>query len=346
MSISAGTACTHCSFPVNLNVYTGCGHGCKYCYASKQKDISNIKPLYCEREVKNFISGKRTKRLSAFDWKIPLNVGSNSDPLQPLEAKYRAFLKVLKIFYETGYPFIVTTKGKLVAEEPYITLFEKCSCVVQISMACSGYDKLEQGCPTFNERLEMVRKLADRGIRVVCRIEPFIITYKDEIISRLKDIADAGAYAVKCGGYFAKTYHTGMELYQGGTYKYPPETLARAYSEVREEAHKYGMKFYCQEELLNNRLSDETVCCGTNGLDDSKFRPHTFNALNLFAGRDVHPTAGMKKIGSAELFRDIVQDTAKGNVLKKMTYEQYIRLYVREWGDEYREVEKKLNNIL
>lgn len=342
--ISAGSASTHCSFPVNLNVYTGCSHKCKYCYASKSKDINKIEPLNCEREVKNFISGKRTKLLSAFDWKIPLHIGSNSDPLQPCEEKYRAFLRVLRVFYRTGYPFMVTTKGRLVAEEPYISLFEKCNCVVQISMACSSYDKFEQGCPTFDERLEMVKKLTDRGIRVVCRAEPFIVDYKDEIVSRIKDIASAGAYAVKCGGYFAKSYHNGMRLEGGSTYKYPPETLARAYREVREEAHRCGIKFYCSEELLNDKLSDERECCGTCGLDG--FKPNDFTALNIFAGREVHPTTGQQTVGGARIFRDVIQGSAKGDKLNKMTFERYIRIYVSEWGDEYRETESMLREIL
>ncbi len=40
----------------------------------------------------------------------------------------------LQLLTETKYPFVVSTKGRLVAEPEYIELLSKCNCVVQISM--------------------------------------------------------------------------------------------------------------------------------------------------------------------------------------------------------------------
>ena len=85
------------------------------------------------------------------------SLGGLSDPFQPAERELGISLKALEVFSETGYPFIVSTKGRLVAEEPYLSLLRECNAVVQISMVCSSYDRMEPGAPTFEERLEMVR---------------------------------------------------------------------------------------------------------------------------------------------------------------------------------------------
>ena len=60
-----------------------------------------------------------------------------SDPFQPCEKTMRISYRALQVFAETGYPFVVSTKGKLVADDEYLELIKKCNCAVQISMVCS-----------------------------------------------------------------------------------------------------------------------------------------------------------------------------------------------------------------
>ena len=65
----------------------------------------------------NFISGARTKETNWCDWDIPLHWGGLSDPFQPCESKYRSSYKCLKIFADENYPFVVSTKGKIIADK-------------------------------------------------------------------------------------------------------------------------------------------------------------------------------------------------------------------------------------
>ena len=58
-----------------------------------------------------------------------------------------------------------------VADEEYLQLLEKCNCVVQISLVCSDFDKIEKGCPTFEERLDIIRKISPRVKRVIVRVQ-------------------------------------------------------------------------------------------------------------------------------------------------------------------------------
>lgn len=92
----------------------------------------------------NFISGARTKETNWCDWDIPLHWGGLSDPFQPCEKKYLSSYKCLKIFADENYPFVVSTKGKIIANKEYLDLIKNCNCVVQISMVCDKYDVLEK----------------------------------------------------------------------------------------------------------------------------------------------------------------------------------------------------------
>ena len=342
--INAGSSCLFCPYPVNLNMYTGCSHACKYCYASKQKDITKIAPLRCEKEVNDFCHGKRHKIVDWADWNIPLHIGTDCDPLQPCESEYKETYKILKILQANKYPYIITTKGRLAAEEPYISIFADSVCIVQISAACSAYDEMETGAPSFKERLEMVKKLSDRGVRVIVRAEPFIIRYEKDILASVKDIAEAGAFAIKCGGYMAKSYHNGMYKF-AGSWLYKKEILAKSYYKIREECHKYGLKFYCNEHSLKHVLGDSYLCCGTEGMEDI-FIPNKYRADAIFEGENPEPTNGMKRKGSAYLFRQANQNTVFGNMVTRMSFEEYIKLFVSEWREDYfTDKRKEINAI-
>lgn len=52
----------------------------------------------------------------------------------------------------------------------------------------------------------------------------------------------------------------------GGDFVYPKETLARHYREIRDTAHKHGLKFYCGENRLRD-MGDSLICCGIDGLE-------------------------------------------------------------------------------
>ena len=102
----------------------------------------------------------------------------------------------LRVFAETKYPFVVSTKGRIIAEPEYLELLKKCNCVVQISMVCSSYDKLEEGAPSFEERLEIARKVAPSVKRLIVRIQPYMHEVYGEVYENLEKFKAAGAYGV------------------------------------------------------------------------------------------------------------------------------------------------------
>ena len=143
-----------------------------------------------------------------------------SDPFQPCERYYRMSYNALRVFAETKYPFVVSTKGRIIAEPEYLELLKKCNCVVQISMVCSSYDKLEEGAPSFEERLEIARKVAPSVKRLTVRIQPYMHEVYGEVYENLEKFKAAGAYGVIVEGMKFASKRPGL-VKVAGDYTYP-----------------------------------------------------------------------------------------------------------------------------
>ncbi|MFW6130489.1 MAG: radical SAM protein [Atribacterota bacterium] len=105
-----------------INPYIGCQFGCEFCYSRANKRIKRIKKKWGDFVwVKgNFVdilnqelrdSNKKIKRVL---------IGSTTDPLQPVEKKYRLTESVLKVLREYNIPVTLLTRSLLV--ERYIDL--------------------------------------------------------------------------------------------------------------------------------------------------------------------------------------------------------------------------------
>lgn len=194
-----------CGLPIRFDTYKGCSHFCKYCFVQRKGELARIEGKETEKALAAFIQGARSEETNWCDWDIPLHWGGLSDPFQPIERERKLSLACLRVFDKTQYPFVVSTKGRLAAEEPYLSLLETCNCVVQISMVCSEYDRLEKGAPPYEERLRMVEALAKRGKRVNIRIQPYMTEVLQDVLQNIPRLKSAGAYGVIVEGMkFAK----------------------------------------------------------------------------------------------------------------------------------------------
>ena len=330
-----GTQCYLCDLPIRFDTYIGCSHGCEYCFAKKFKDINKIKKGEGVDSLKNFVEGKRNLYSCWCDWSIPLHWGGMSDPFQPVEKKHRISYECLKYLKETQYPFIVSTKGKLVADEEYLSLLEKCNCVVQISMVCSSYDKLELGTPTYNERLEIVRKISPRVKRVIVRIQPYMHEVFDEVFNNLKKLKEAGAYGVIIEGMKYNKKINGM-VKVGGDWTYPYELIKSDFLQLREEAHRVGLKIYAGENRIR-KYGDSLTCCGIDGLDG--FRANKFNLNHILNGDKQKPTKKMQEMKTGYCFRALKQsDTVEVRDIQKKSFAYNMLNYYKENKNTINEV--------
>lgn len=316
MAIDCGSQIILCDLPIRYDTYTGCSHACAYCFVKKKRNISQIAVDASLDTLKKFIKGERTQQTRWCDWNIPLHWGGASDPFQPLEKKARASYRALQIFAESKYPFVVSTKGKLIADDEYLALLDKCNCVVQISAACGEYDKLEKGAPTFDERVEIMRKVAPHCKRLIVRIQPYVVECHNSIMQSLQRFKDAGVYGVTVEGMKFQRAVKGMKKCAGDVV-YPIEILRSRFSEIKEECHRLGLAFFCAENRLRS-MGDDLCCCGIAGLDG--FTTNKFNYNHIFNGDFEKPTENMKQKGTAQLFSALFQNAGIAAVLRNRSF--------------------------
>ena len=270
----------------------------------------------CAKQLRSFIDGKRNGVTKWCDWAIPLHWGGLSDPFQPIERRGGASLECLKVFAETKYPVIISTKGKLITDEPYLSILRECNAVVQVSMVCSSYDRMEPGAPSFDERLSMVARLAGNCRRVIVRAQPYITGVKREFLSNVPRFAEAGAHGVTVEGMKFKKGKPGLVKVRGD-YCYPEDLLEAHYALIRDACHDAGLAFYCAENRLRP-MGDSPACCGCGDLPG--FRGNRFNAVSLLNGIDCAPTDRMKEVGTAMCFKAIHQSPGSSIELRKESF--------------------------
>lgn len=312
-----------CNLPIRFDTYKGCSHLCKYCFVQRKGGLNKISVGETVTSLKGFIEGKRNLETNWCDWDIPLHWGGLSDPFQPVEQKCRNSYECLELLAETKYPFVVSTKGKLIIEKEYLKLLEKCNCVVQISAVCSKYDKLEQGAPSFEERLKMISILSGVAKRVNVRIQPYMTEVFEDVMENIPRFKEAGVYGIIVEGMkFAKKKPGLIKI--GGDYGYEKSVLESDFRRIRERVHQYGMKFYSGENRLRS-MGDSDTCCGIDGLEG--FKPNAYNLCNILNGVKAYPTECMKKTGTARCFMALNQTSAENRNIVNKTFSGYMINY-------------------
>ncbi len=105
---------------MRLDTYKGCSHRCAYCFTKRKYDLADIRPEGGIKAVDKWCRGERPAKLRWIDWNIPLHIGGMSDPLQPIEQTLRATMPVLEVLHKYQYPYVISTKGRLLTDPNYI----------------------------------------------------------------------------------------------------------------------------------------------------------------------------------------------------------------------------------
>lgn len=120
----------------DLNIYRGCEHGCKYCYALYSHDYLNSSDYYNDIYVKTNIVEKLEEQLSSNTWKREIvNIGGVTDSYQPAEEKYKLMPEILKLMIKYKTPCIISTKSDLVLRD--YDLISELSRITYVNIACT-----------------------------------------------------------------------------------------------------------------------------------------------------------------------------------------------------------------
>ena len=193
-------------FDRSLNPYRGCEHGCVYCYARPTHAWHDLSPGL-DFETKLFAKPSAPALLrKAFAARgyspAPLALGTNTDPYQPIEARYRITRQVLEVCLDARHPVTITTKSDRVLADADLLEEMAREKLVAVSISVTSLDpvlsaKLEPRCAAPSKRLAALGKLVERGVPVHCSLSPVIPAITDEFIeSIIARVAELGVRSV------------------------------------------------------------------------------------------------------------------------------------------------------
>ena len=191
-------------FDRSINAYRGCEHGCIYCYARPSHAFHDLSPGL-DFETRLFAKPDAAKLLRAELAKqsyrpAPIALGTNTDPYQPIEERYRITRSVLEVCLEVRHPVTITTKSArvlrdldLLGELAALGLTAVALSVTSLDPVLSG--KLEPRASAPAKRLDALEKLAAAGVPAHVSVAPIIPAITDEFIEGI--LEEAAARGVK-----------------------------------------------------------------------------------------------------------------------------------------------------
>jgi DNA repair photolyase len=245
--------CT-CPPKLTFNPYTGCDHGCTYCYAS-----SYIPRFSQCRPKKNLI-----QRLSSEAAKLTgeiVSISNSSDPYPRLEAKMTLMRSCLEILSEHNCKVQIITKSSLVVRD--IDLLEKIPSMVSLTITTDDDETariLEPHAPPVSERLKAVEKLVQKGLPIAVRIDPIIPFVNDHFEKLVENLAALGVKHITSSTY--KVRQDDWKRFNAAM----PEAAAKLRSLYFESGERMAGYIYLPRDLREGLMLRVAVSAKKNGI--------------------------------------------------------------------------------
>ncbi|MBN1092676.1 Rv2578c family radical SAM protein [Blastococcus sp. TML/M2B] len=195
-------------FPWTINPYRGCSHACVYCFSRKTHEwleFDSGRDFDAQVVVKTNLVEVLRRELARPSWTHEhVALGTNTDPYQRAEGRYRLMPGVIEALAGSGTPFSILTKGTLLRRD--VPLLVEAAGQVPLGLGVSMaiwddelHTALEPGVPTPRARLDLVRALADAGLPCGVFLAPVLPGLTDDeesLDTALGAIAAAGATGV------------------------------------------------------------------------------------------------------------------------------------------------------
>ena len=176
-------------FSWTINPYRGCTHACVFCFARRTHtylDLDAGRDFEREIVVKVNVPELLRAELARPSWKRELvALGTNTDPYQWVESRYRMMPEILEALEAAETPVSVLTKSPLAMRD--VKIFERMAKRLPVSVNLSvptldedAWRATEPHTPSPAARLDAVAELRRRGIDSGVLIAPLMPGINDD----------------------------------------------------------------------------------------------------------------------------------------------------------------------
>ncbi len=228
-------------FDRSFNAYRGCEHGCIYCFARPTHAFHGLSPgLDFESRLFAKPDGPALLRAAfarpAYRPAV-LAMGTNTDPYQPVEARFRITRAVLELCLETGHPVSVTTKSDRVLRDLDLLRPLAARGLVLVMVSLTTLDPalaraMEPRAAAPHRRLAAIRGLAGAGVPVAVSASPMIPALNDHELEALLAAA-AAAGARHATALALRLPHEVAPLFEAWLAAHRPDARAHVLSAIR-----------------------------------------------------------------------------------------------------------------
>ena len=154
-------------FDRSINPYRGCEHGCVYCFARPTHAYLGLSPgldfeskLFVKPEAADLL--ERELASPNYSPKV-IAIGTNTDPYQPIERRYKVMRRILEVLDRAGHPVGIVTKSALVLRDLDILARMAERNLAKVALSVTTLDpelarRMEPRAATPMRRLETLRQ--------------------------------------------------------------------------------------------------------------------------------------------------------------------------------------------
>ena len=280
-------------FEWTINPYRGCSHACVYCFARKSHtylDFDAGLDFDSQVVVKINAADVLRRELAKPSWgRQHVALGTNTDPYQRAEGRYRLMPGIIEALAESGTPLSILTKGTLLARDIPLLKHAAAQVPVGVGISLAMTDErlseaVEPGTPGPRARLKLITRLREAGLPcgvMAMPILPWLSDSDEALDSLFGSLAAAGATGVTAGALYLKP----------GTREWFMQWIAREHPQLAGKYRRlYGTGSYASKEYrdwLSGRIRY------------FKAR-HGFSGSQGFSHRDLNGTAVSSDPGSSD----------------------------------------------
>jgi DNA repair photolyase len=191
-------------FDRSINPYRGCEHGCIYCFARPTHAFLGLSPgLDFETRLfaKTNAAEALTRELGEPGYQVrTIAIGTNTDPYQPIERRYRIMRRILEVLSAANHPVGIVTKSALVLRDLDLLTSMAERGLVKVALSVTTLDRrlaraMEPRASTPDRRIETLERLIDAGVPTSVMVAPVIPGLTDMEMERILERAAAAGVA-------------------------------------------------------------------------------------------------------------------------------------------------------